>query len=299
MYWATMEERSILLIRGTEGIPFLQKLLTQDLTCLHAHQSLFTALLTPQGKIFCDMILSPTPDGILLDCHVSFRSQLLEKLHLYKLRADVHVEPAPEGSSVLIVWKENGLPVLPKNTGSLTFFPDPRSPKLGHRAVLLATQVSPPLSALEGACTESSSDSWHLHRVSHRIAEAGIDFASAMLFPHEANMDLLHGLSFHKGCYVGQEVVARMQHRNAVRKRIHLITWEGTAPESGQTVLAGKNPVGKICSSYPNGKGFAVLHLERIAEALSQNIPLHAAESLLTSPLRYIKEGVLHTEPPL
>src|SRR5690606_30337550 len=171
---------------------------------------------------------------------------------------------------VAALW--DGTPELPQ--GALSF-PDPRLPELGAR-VLLSDGVA--LRDLN--CAETGADSYHTRRIRLGVPESGRDYALGDTFPHEALFDQLNGVDFKKGCFVGQEVVARMQYRGTTRKRV--VPVEGDAPlESGAKVEAGGLPLGAV-GSVDGALGLALLRLDRAAEGVSKGTPLMAGDVTIT-----------------
>ena len=142
---------------------------------------------------------------------------------------------------------------------------DPRLPALGWR-IMLPPPLAAPAAADLGAVFVPADD-YEAQRIALGIPRGGLDFTYGDTFPHEADMDQLHGVDFAKGCFVGQEVVSRMEHRGSARNRIVPVVYEGFAPDAGSPVMAGDRPIGTFGSSA-NGRGLAMLRLDRAAEAL-------------------------------
>ena len=139
-------------------------------------------------------------------------------------------------------------------------FADPRDPRLGARAIL-------PRAKAAGVASASLAD-YEAHRIGLGVPAGGADFAYADIFPHDANLDLLHGVDFEKGCYVGQEVVSRMRHRGGARKRIVRVALGGAAPERGTPIMAGDLSVGAL-GSVARGQALALVRLDRVEDAQS------------------------------
>jgi folate-binding protein YgfZ len=147
----------------------------------------------------------------------------------------------------------------PAMTEEGTFaYVDPRDPRLGARAIAPRARAA--------ALANASADAYQAHRIGLGIPSGGVDFAYADIFPHDANLDLLHGVDFRKGCYVGQEVVSRMHHRGEARKRIVRLTVSGSAPEPGTPLLAGETPVGTLGSAAED-RALALVRLDRVEDA--------------------------------
>src|SRR5258705_4467238 len=152
-------------------------------------------------------------------------------------------------------------------------FADPRNPTLGWR-ILAPVELKQKVADLIGADLVDSS-AYEAHRIASGVPRGGLDFMYGDAFPHETNMDRLHGVDFEKGCYVGQEVVSRMQHRGTARTRTVRIILEDFSPEPGMAILAGDKPVGTI-GSTAGRNGLALIRIDRVADALQAGTPLTA-----------------------
>jgi len=169
-------------------------------------------------------------------------------------------------------------------------FADPRNAALGWR-ILVPEELAPKVAELIGAEPVDGS-AYDAHRIAAGVPRGGLDFIYGDAFPHETNMDRLHGVDFDKGCYVGQEVVSRMQHRGTARTRTVRVVLDGFAPEPGTAILAGDKPVGSIGSAAGHD-ALALLRIDRVADAL-------AAGSALTSgglAIRVVDPDDLSTSP--
>lgn len=268
---AFLPDRGVVKVSGEDARNFLNGLITTDVTSLRPGLGRFGALLTPQGKIVVDFLITEAPagqgGGFLLDCPRALAQTLATKLAFYKLRAKVAVENLSDGLGVLAAW--NGEPAAQPD---LTFA-DPRDEALGLR-ILAPEEFKQKVADLIGAELVDSS-AYEAHRIARGIPRGGLDFSYGDAFPHETNMDRLHGVDFDKGCYVGQEVVSRMQHRGTARTRIVKVLLEGPAPEPGATIIAGDKPVGTI-GSTSGGKGVALVRVDRVTDALDAGLRLTA-----------------------
>jgi folate-binding protein YgfZ len=231
----------------------------------------FAALLTPQGKIIADFIIAEAPaedgGGFFLDCPRALAPALVEKLNFYKLRAKVICEDLSEVLGVMAVWggmaeSEYGLS-----------YPDPRLPALGSRVMLPPHLAAAAAADLSASFTDA--DDYEAHRIALGVPRGGLDFVYGDTFPHEADMDQLNGVDFDKGCYVGQEVVSRVEHRASARSRVVPIAYDQFAPTSGLPIMAGEKQVGTL-GSTAKGRGLALMRLDRIADALAAKKTLEA-----------------------
>jgi tRNA-modifying protein YgfZ len=268
---AFLPDRGVVKVAGADARDFLNGLVTTDVTLLRPGLGRFGALLTPQGKIVADFLITEAPSGdgggFLIDCPRALAQELADKLGFYRLRAKVAVENLSDGLGVLAAW--DGAPSVKPDLS----FADPRSAALGWR-ILVPEELAQKTADLIGADLVDSS-AYDAHRIASGAPRGGLDFMYGDAFPHETNMDRLHGVDFDKGCYVGQEVVSRMQHRGTARTRTVRIVIEGAPPEAGSGVLAGDKPLGTMGSSA-GVNGLAVIRIDRAADALATGAPLTA-----------------------
>ncbi len=268
---AFLPDRGVVKIAGEDARNFLNGLVTTDVDRLKPGLGRFGALLTPQGKIIVDFLITEAPaghgGGFLIDCPKALAESLATKLKFYKLRAKVTVENLSDDLGVLAAW--DGQPAAQPDLA----FTDPRNEGLGVR-ILIPEDLKQKLSDLIGAELVDATD-YEAHRIALGVPRGGLDFMYSDAFPHETNMDRLAGVDFDKGCYVGQEVVSRMQHRGTARTRSVKVLLDGASPEAGATILAGDKPVGTI-GSTSGGKGIALVRIDRVAEALDAGQPLTA-----------------------
>jgi tRNA-modifying protein YgfZ len=269
MQAALLPDRGVVKVAGDDARRFLNGLATNDIGKVAPGKARYAALLTPQGKIVVDFIAAEAPGedggGFFLDAPRALARALVEKLNFYKLRAKVLVEDLSEVLGVMAVWdgeadSEYGL-----------CYADPRLPALGTRVML------PPHLAADAAedigAELVAPETYEAHRIALGVPRGGEDFAFGDTFPHEADMDQLAGVDFDKGCYVGQEVVSRVEHRNSARNRIVPIAYDDFAPLAGLPVTVGDRQIGHI-GSTARGRGLALLRLDRVGDALATGTPI-------------------------
>jgi len=266
-----LSDRGVVKVVGPDARKFLNGLLTADLAKVSPARPRFAALLTPQGKIIVDFIVAEAEaadgGGFFLDCPRALALALAERLNLYKLRADVMVEDWSETLGVMAIWGNSG------STERGLCYPDPRLAELGMRCMLPPHLAGPAAADLGADLVDASA--YEAHRIALAIPRGGIDFIYGDTFPHESNMDQLQGVDFDKGCFVGQEVVSRIEHRATARTRVVPVGFEGPPPELGLPVMAGDKSVGMMGSGI-TGRGLAALRLDRVAEALANRTSLVA-----------------------
>jgi folate-binding protein YgfZ len=236
-------DRAVLSLAGAETENFLHNLVTAYVLGLTDGEARYGALLTPQGKILFDFFVVKTAEGYLLDCAASQLEELTKRLMFYRLRAKVAITER----------KDLEVGVAPERPLGMTAYADPRTALIGWR--IIAEKGTLPLgTGYDGV------------RIALGLADSDGDIGSGELFPHEANLDQLGAVSFTKGCYIGQEVVSRMEHRATGRSRILPVTFEGAVPPRGMAIKSADKTVGSVLSSAGNA-ALALLRLDRMAEA--------------------------------
>jgi tRNA-modifying protein YgfZ len=268
---ALLPDRGVLKIVGDDARNFLHGLVTADVLALAPGTARFCALLTPQGKIIADFMITeaPTKDGggFFLDVPRAVSAALITKLNLYKLRAKVLIEDLSDVLGVLAVWDAAG---TPKQGLAYT---DPRLPALGARVMLPPHLAKAAAEDLGAELVDASQ--YEAHRIALGVPQGGVDFIYGDAFPHESDMDQLGGVDFKKGCYIGQEVVSRMEHRGTARTRAVPVRYDGAAPQAGASVTAGDRQIGTM-GSAADGRAVALLRLDRVADAMSSGEQLSA-----------------------
>jgi folate-binding protein YgfZ len=268
---AFLPDRGVVKVSGEDARNFLNGLVTTDVTELAPGLGRFGALLTPQGKIIVDFLITEAPSGhgggFLIDCPRALAQDLATKLGFYKLRAKVTVENLSDSLGVMAAW--DGDPTVKPDLS----YADPRQAALGWR-ILIPEELKQKVADLIGAELVDSGR-YEAHRIASGAPRGGLDFTYGDAFPHETNMDRLRGVDFDKGCYVGQEVVSRMQHRGTARTRTVKVLFDGFAPEPGTAILAGDKQVGTI-GSTSGQHGLALIRTDRVTDALDAGLALTA-----------------------
>lgn len=275
--FCVLRDRAVVRVAGADAHHFLQSLVTSDLDVVRPAEpgtpgrAAFAALLTPQGKILFDFLVAAEPGGgLLVDIAAASVAAFVKRLAMYRLRAKVEIAALGDGMAVVAAW---GGP--PRGEGVV--FADPRLADLGFRA-LVAPERLPALIA--SGAEEVGEDAYHAHRIALGVPEGGRDFAFGDVFPHDVDMDCLSGVDFAKGCYVGQEVVSRMQHRGTARRRFVQAAAAGAAslPPAGTEISAAGRSIGTLGSSA-GPRGLALVRLDRAAEAMAAGEPILAGDA--------------------
>ena len=256
---ARLDDRTIVSVSGPDAEHFLQNIVTADLDALRPGEAKPSALLTPQGKILFDFLISRNgADAFLLECRADVSNDFVRRLTLYKLRAKAEISMQEE-SLVAVSW---GTESSPSQTDS-SWLRDSRFP-----------EAAPTWRSYKAQPADSNVAAWHALRIASGIAESGADYALGDAFPHDVLLDQMDGIGFRKGCYVGQEVVSRMQHRGTARRRV-LIVSGAPLPAQGTEIVSNGRPIGML-GSTADGKGLAILRIDRVKDALDAGTPIEA-----------------------
>jgi hypothetical protein len=273
---ARLTDRGVIAVTGPDALSWLDNLVTNDLGRLTApSDAVHAALLNPQGKILFEFFVVRGEDGLLLETAADRVEGLVKRLSMYKLRANVAVADVSAAYVCLTLWGKEAC--SSGETRGTTSFCDPRHLELGRR-ILAEARFATDIAAASNGCDAASAD-YDAHRVACGVPEGGKDYLLGDTFPHEANFDRLNGVSFTKGCYVGQEVVARMQHKTVVRKRVVRVQGDGGLV-SGMEVHIGEAVVGRV-GTVAGHKALALIRLDRATEAEDKGQVLRAGDRVL------------------
>ncbi|MBX4336061.1 CAF17-like 4Fe-4S cluster assembly/insertion protein YgfZ [Bartonella raoultii] len=251
-----LKNRRIIEITGEEATDFLQSLITTDIKQIGTQEVFPGALLSPQGKVLADFLIGKKNDGYLIDIVSSLSDLLYKRLILYKMRKKVEIIQ-PLQDLVTISWE--------KESDVLHFdssFIDKRFPQ---KEKIIRTYGKIPLVASE------SYNHWDQLRIRYAIAESGKDYEIGKVFPHDINYDQINGLTFNKGCYIGQEIVSRMHHRRAARRRTLIVKSQyELIPES--SIEAGTKILGYLGTCVEK-EALALMRIDHVKDAMDHNIP--------------------------
>ncbi len=262
--FCTLNYRSVIEITGSDAQDFLQGLITNNISAVNPGKAAYAALLTPQGKILFDFFVNqPQPGTYWLECSRQQAADLAKRLTFYKLRADVTITALSDDHKVTCLWGEGANDLLEdKQAGTVLGgygYVDPRTAKAGLR-IIATTDVSP------NAGNMVDESAYTAHRVHLGLADSDDDIGSSQRFVHECNLDMTNGVDFSKGCYVGQEVVSRMHHKQAARKRILPIS-SSLPLATGTAITAQDKPIGEVLTVTDTG-ALAALRLDKADAAI-------------------------------
>lgn len=241
---ARLDSRALIRVSGPDARPFLHNLLTQDVETLTPGELRFGAMLSPPGRLLFDLFAWGEETGVVLDVAADRREALLQRLGMYRLRAEVEIMASPD--AVFAAWGGEA-------TG---FVADPRIKVLGGRRYGDQSEIN------------ASEDDYQSHRLAVGVPDPAADAPSDKTYPIEANFDLLNGIDFRKGCFVGQETTSRMKRRGVIKNRMLPIAFDGPAPAFGAEVLNGELRAGEVLSGRDGG-AMALLRLDRLDGALT------------------------------
>lgn len=236
---ARLTSRALIRVHGPDAKPFLHNLLTQDVETIGEGELRFGALLSPPGKLLFDLFIHGEVDGVLLDVATERRDALIQRLSMYRLRAAVAVEA--DERPVFVGWD-----------GAVEGFAvDPREAALGGRRYGGEVEAN------------ASEDDWQAHRLGVGVPDPTADAPADTTYPIEADFDLLNGIDFQKGCFIGQETTSRMKRRGTIKNRMLAIAFDGPVPAFGAEVLNGELRAGEVLSGR-DGIAMALLRIDRL-----------------------------------
>lgn len=278
MRFAHLPQRGLLALSGADAQAFLQGLISNDLNKLASGAAMYAAMLTPQGKFLHDFFLMRRGDALLLDGHRERLPDLLQRLQVYKLRAQVNIARL-ENEGVMAAWDGDASPSAPP---TLQTVKDPRLPALGLR-IVGDVAVARAWCAAQG-WQEAGEAEYDAMRLALGVPDGARDMIVDKSFLLELGFEDLHGVDFNKGCYVGQEVTARSKFRGQVRKHLYHVAAETELPAPGTSVMQGEAAVGEL-RSHAGAQGLAILRIEAVEKAAKENAPLIAGGVRLTASL--------------
>lgn len=283
--YAILGGRGIVAVSGADARSFLQGIISQDIDRIGPNSAAYGAMLTAQGKFLHDFLIVDAGDALLLDCEAARADDLLTRLRRYKLRSHVELALTTDRFDVAALWGD-GAPAsvnLPAEPGAArTFadgvaFVDPRIAELGVRAILPTGRAAAAL-AKAGFALANFAD-YDVHRLRLAVPDGSRDMQPERSLLLECNLDMLNGISWEKGCYIGQELTARTHYRRLIKRRLTPVKIDGPTPLPGTPVIASGGEVGTMCSAI-DGHGLALMRLAALS--LDGENHMSAGEAHLT-----------------
>ncbi len=263
-----LSDRSLVALSGPDAEKFLQGVITNDVALLENQDFILAALLSPQGKVLFEFYVIRAGDDLWIDVARSSADELVKRLSMYKLRADVRIADVSASNCVAYAT----YPYFQEC--EVYYFMARHSLKAPFRGRCYITAAHDAVGKRLSEIGSNAPDPDHeTNRISLGIPEGGKDYAFGEIFPHEAMLDQLNGVSFTKGCYVGQEIVSRMEHRGTARSRFLMVAGDGPLPVRGTEVLAGERPIG-VMGSRVESHGLALVRLDRLTDAYTDGKPI-------------------------
>lgn len=276
-----LEERGLLAVGGSQRREFLQGLISNDVEKIAPSQAIYGALLTPQGKFLFEFFIAELGDVLLLDTDRDRLPDLQKRLMMYKLRSDVTIADRSADFAVYALLDPvegvGDVPGAALETDGGVIFTDPRSARLGARAALPRATAGATLDRLGFALAPF--DAYEARRIEVGAADSRRDLEVDKTLLLEANFDAFNGVSFSKGCYVGQELTARTKYRGNVRRKLYPVVIDGAATP-GTEILLGDKPAGEVRSIAGN-RGIALLRIDDVEQSREQGAPLTAGSATL------------------
>ncbi|RTM03554.1 MAG: folate-binding protein [Hyphomicrobiales bacterium] len=252
MPFAQLKDRALISVSGPDAGHFLQNILTTDLDTLKPGEAKPGALLSPQGKILFDFLISRAGDnGFRLDCRADIADDFVRRLMLYRLRAKAEIAKQDQ-ALVTVAWDDDSI----ASSSDSSALADTRFCDVAVRRTYGG-----------GAKDGGDPDGWEAVRIANGVAESGSDYQLGDAFPHDVLLDETGGVGFKKGCYIGQEVVSRMQHRGTARRRVLIASGDSALPASGTELTVAGRPVGAL-GSVGGRTGLAIARIDRVQAAL-------------------------------
>jgi len=269
----SLADRALIRVSGPDAEHFLQNIVTADLSDLPERAVKPCALLTPQGKILFDFLIARDgADTFLIDCRADVADDLSRRLMLYRLRAKAEISKLDQ-TPVTIEWdgdsSRSGTDSSPSESDSTQAFRDLRfvEPTVWRRH--------------GGAAGADTPEDWDLLRIENGVAESGSDYQLSDAFPHDVLLDQNGGVGFRKGCYVGQEVVSRMQHRGTARRRVLVAHGDKPLPAPGTEITANGRAIGSL-GTVAGERALGIVRIDRVKDAIDAGVPILAGETEVT-----------------
>jgi folate-binding protein YgfZ len=283
--FTALQDRGAIHVAGPDAVPFLQGIVSNDVTKVAPGQAIHAAFLTAQGKYLHDFFIAPLEGGLIIDCEAPRAADLARRLSMYKLRAQISIEQKPDltvyaafgAGTPLALGLESGAGAARTFDGGIAFN-DPRLAEAGARIILPSGGSKAALIA--AGFHETGQKAYDRHRLNLGLPDGSRDMELDKSILLECGFEELNGVDFEKGCYLGQEVTARTKHRGLIKKRLMPVDIDGPPPEPGTPLMLGDTEAGVMRSSS-GAVGLALIRIERFAEALAEKKHFTAPEATI------------------
>jgi len=282
-----LDGRAVLDVNGPDAEHLLQNIVTTDIAALPAGVAAPGALLTPQGKVLFDFLLSrAADDGFAIECRADIADDFARRLAMYKLRAKAEIRKR-EQTVVTVTWQAESAPSSEDSSASHTTSGQVQAdsaPSADGSTALRDARFAERLAVRRSYAIDADASAdiseWTRLRIDNGVAESGSDYALGDSFPHDVLLDQNGGVGFRKGCFVGQEVVSRMQHRGTARRRILVAEGDADLPPAGTPVLAEGRPAGAL-GTVLGRHGLALVRIDKVKAAMDAGVPVTAGDVAL------------------
>jgi tRNA-modifying protein YgfZ len=264
---AHLQNRTVIDLSGPDAEHFLQNIITTDLETVRNGEALPGALLSPQGKILFDFLVSRGTESLRLECRGDIADDFTRRLMLYRLRAKVKIIQQKQ-DVVAVEWEGDSSSSSDDSMPAPRFGDGVRDRRFVNVTVFRFYGASLPVA-------DTGQEKWNAFRIAEGVAESGADYALGDAFPHDVLLDQTGGVGFKKGCYIGQEVVSRMQHRGTARRRVLIAHAKGGAPQTGDAITANGRAIGTM-GSVSGASGLATVRIDHVKDAVDKNVPILA-----------------------
>ena len=272
--FTALQDRGVIHVAGPDAVPFLQGIVSNDVTKVTPGQAIHAAFLTAQGKYLHDFFIAPWEERLIIDCEALRAADLARRLLMYKLRAQISIEQKPDltvyaafgADTALALGLEPGAGAARPFDGGIAFN-DPRLTEAGARIILPSGGAEAAL--IEAGFNGTDRAAYDRHRLNLGLPDGSRDMEIDKSILLECGFEELNGVDFEKGCYLGQEVTARTKHRGLIKKRLLPVDIDGTPPEPGTPLMLGDMEAGEMRSSSGD-VGLALIRIERFAEAQAE-----------------------------
>lgn len=270
--YAILKDRGLIHVSGPDAKTFLQGIITNDIQKLTPELPLYTAFLTPQGKYLHDFFIYASKDTLFIDCEIARLEDLMKRLKMHKLRSKATIEDISEAYQVISVL-DTDKPTDPP--AECLLWPDPRLSTMGWRGFILNTALT------DIELTDLSE--YETTRMQNALPDGSRDMPVERAIILEYGLDDLNALDWQKGCYMGQELMAKTKHRGEIRKRLFPVAITGEVPAFNTALTYNGQKAGKM-RSHNGEMGLALLYIDVAKQSMTDQQPIEAENGAKLTP---------------